>query len=136
MTVRSEGQFNTVVYEDYDLYRGQQRRDCILVHPQDIDRLGLKAESRVMVSSECGSLSGITIKAYEKIKPGSAMMYYPEANILVPRHIDPQSRTPAFKNVLVSLAPARAGGEAKADQRVAPLPATAGVSSRDSMRAC
>jgi anaerobic selenocysteine-containing dehydrogenase len=26
MTVRSEGQFNTVVYEDYDLYRGQDRR--------------------------------------------------------------------------------------------------------------
>ena len=27
MTVRSEGQFNTVVYEDYDLYRGIDRRD-------------------------------------------------------------------------------------------------------------
>jgi hypothetical protein len=27
MTIRSEGQFNTVVYEDEDLYRGQERRD-------------------------------------------------------------------------------------------------------------
>ena len=43
MTVRSEGQFNTVVYEDYDLYRGQDRRDIILVHPDYIRRLGLRA---------------------------------------------------------------------------------------------
>ena len=41
MTVRSEGQFNTVVYEDYDLYRGQDRRDVILLHPDDLARLGL-----------------------------------------------------------------------------------------------
>ena len=27
MTVRSEGQFNTVVYEQQDIYRGQERRD-------------------------------------------------------------------------------------------------------------
>ena len=33
MTVRSEGQFNTVVYEDYDLYRGVDRRDVILRIP-------------------------------------------------------------------------------------------------------
>ena len=33
MTVRSEGQFNTVVYEEEDLYRGQTRRDVILLHP-------------------------------------------------------------------------------------------------------
>ncbi|HEY2761360.1 MAG TPA: molybdopterin-dependent oxidoreductase, partial [Pirellulales bacterium] len=41
MTVRSEGQFNTVVYEDYDLYRGIDRRDVILMHPEDISRRGL-----------------------------------------------------------------------------------------------
>ena len=30
-------------------------------------------------------------------------MYYPEANVLVPRRIDPLSKTPAFKSVLISL---------------------------------
>jgi len=29
------------------------------------------------------------------------LMYYPEANVLVSRHVDPQSRTPAFKGELV-----------------------------------
>ena len=41
MTVRSEGQFNTVVYEDEDIYRGQERRDVILMNERDIARLGL-----------------------------------------------------------------------------------------------
>ena len=27
MTIRSEGQFNTVVYEEQDIYRGQERRE-------------------------------------------------------------------------------------------------------------
>ena len=34
MTVRSEGQFNTVVYEEEDIYRGQERRDVILMNAQ------------------------------------------------------------------------------------------------------
>ena len=40
MTVRSEGQFNTVVYEEEDLYRNQDRRDVILMHPDDLRRFG------------------------------------------------------------------------------------------------
>ncbi|TVQ54412.1 MAG: histidine kinase, partial [Phycisphaerales bacterium] len=42
MTLRSEGQFNTVVYEEEDVYRGQDRRDVILMHSDDIARLGLQ----------------------------------------------------------------------------------------------
>jgi hypothetical protein len=30
-------------------------------------------------------------------------MYYPEANVLVPRHADALSRTPAFKSIVVSV---------------------------------
>jgi molybdopterin-dependent oxidoreductase alpha subunit len=103
MTVRSEGQFNTVVYEEYDLYRGQERRDVILMHPDDMARLNVHAEQRVTVRSATGSLAGILVREYPYIKPGNAIMYYPEANALVPRVVDPQSRTPAFKNVVVRI---------------------------------
>ncbi|HEV3342192.1 MAG TPA: FdhF/YdeP family oxidoreductase [Pirellulales bacterium] len=103
MTVRSEGQFNTVVYEDYDLYRGQDRRDVILLHPSDVERLGLEENQRVTVRSEAGCLPGILVKAFADIKPGNALMYYPEANVLVPRHADPLSKTPAFKSTVVTL---------------------------------
>jgi molybdopterin-dependent oxidoreductase alpha subunit len=108
MTVRSEGQFNTVVYEDFDLYRGQDRRDVILMNPADIERLGLRAEQRVTISSEVGRLPNILVRSFEEIKSGNVLMYYPEANVLVPRHADPASRTPAFKSILVRVeVPAR-----------------------------
>ena len=32
-------------------------------------------------------------------------MYCPEANILVPRDVDPESKTPAFKSALVRIEP-------------------------------
>lgn len=103
MTVRSEGQFNTVVYEEEDLYRGQDRRDVILLHPDDITRLGLTAEQRVTIRSETGSVPRILVRSFPKIKAGNALMYYPECNALVPRHVDALSKTPAFKSVLVTL---------------------------------
>lgn len=106
MTVRSEGQFNTVVYEEEDLYRGQERRDLVLMHPDDIRRMGLQPDQRVRVSNEVGELSGYLARAFDSIKPGNALMYYPEANVLVPRTLDPQSKTPAFKAVVVTIEPA------------------------------
>ncbi len=105
MTIRSEGQFNTVVYEEEDLYRGQERRDLILMNPADLARLGLTPDQAVTVRSQVGEISGYLARSYEAIKPGNAMMYYPEANVLVPRTLDPQSKTPAFKAVPITVEP-------------------------------
>jgi molybdopterin-dependent oxidoreductase alpha subunit len=103
MTVRSEGQFNTVVYEDYDLYRHQERRDVILLNPLDMERMGLENNQLVTVSSDTGQMTDILARSYEDIRVDCAMMYYPESNVLVPRAVDPQSRTPMFKNILVTI---------------------------------
>ncbi len=100
MTIRSEGQFNTVVYEDDDFYRGQERRDVILMNGADIGRLGLKVDERVHVRSDAGEMRDILVREGE-LPPGNAAMYYPEANALVPREADGESRTPAFKSVRV-----------------------------------
>jgi anaerobic selenocysteine-containing dehydrogenase len=102
MTIRSEGQFNTVVYEEEDIYRGQDRRDVILMNQADIDRLGLRVDQRVTVKSEAGRMADILVRAID-IKAGNAAMYYPEANVLVPKTVDPASKTPAFKSVLVTV---------------------------------
>jgi len=102
MTIRSEGQFNTVVYEDYDLYRGIDRRDVVLIHSDDIRRLGFEPEQRVIITSDVGQME-TTLRAFDKIRPGNVAMYYPEANVLVPRKLDPASKTPAFKNILVEI---------------------------------
>lgn len=103
MTVRSEGQFNTVVYEEEDLYRNQTQRDIILLHPDDISRLGLEADCRVTVENETGKMENILVRSYDAIRPGNVLMYYPESNVLVPRKVDPLSKTPIFKGVLVRL---------------------------------
>lgn len=108
MTVRSEGQFNTVVYEEEDLYRGQERRDLVLMHPDDIRRLGLQLDQPIIIRSQVGEIRGYLARAFDAIKPGNVLMYYPEANVLVPRTLDPQSRTPAFKAVAITITPARA----------------------------
>jgi molybdopterin-dependent oxidoreductase alpha subunit len=103
MTVRSEGQFNTVVYETEDLYRNQTRRDVILIHPDDVERLGLREDQRVTIRSEVGEMKNILVRPYPEIRAGNVLMYYPEANVLVPRSVDPYSKTPAFKNILVTI---------------------------------
>ena len=103
MTLRSEGQFNTVVYEEEDLYRGNLRRDVVMMSAADGARLGLAEGARVRVESETGALDVAT--AFVDLPPGNLAMYYPEANVLVPRRIDPRSKTPAFKSIRVRLAP-------------------------------
>jgi anaerobic selenocysteine-containing dehydrogenase len=52
-----------------------------------------------------GELRRRLVRPYD-IRPGNAAMYYPEANVLVPREVDPQSKTPGFKSVLVEVVPA------------------------------
>jgi molybdopterin-dependent oxidoreductase alpha subunit len=105
MTIRSEGQFNTVVYEEEDLYRNQTRRDIVLVHPDDIRRHGLTAGGRCRIASTAGEMRGQIVSAFDQIRPGCVAMYYPESNVLVPKAADPLSRTPAYKSIPVSLAP-------------------------------
>jgi molybdopterin-dependent oxidoreductase alpha subunit len=107
MTIRSEGQFNTVVYEDNDLYRGIEGRNVILLHPEDLDRFHLQPGQKTTIRSQTGEMTNIIATSFEKIRPGNAAMYYPECNILVPRSADPRSRTPAFKLVLVTIEPTK-----------------------------
>jgi len=105
MTIRSEGQFNTVVYEEEDLYRNQTRRDIVLMHPDDIARFGLTAGGTCRITSSAGEMRGQIVAAFDQIRPGCVAMYYPESNVLVPKAADPLSRTPAYKSIAVTVAP-------------------------------
>lgn len=102
MTFRSEGQFNSVVYDEEDLYRGQERRDIVLMNPDDMKRLGLTADQKVKIRSVCGEMRYILVRPFD-IRAGNVAMYYPESNVLVPHAVDPLSKTPAFKSVAVEI---------------------------------
>jgi molybdopterin-dependent oxidoreductase alpha subunit len=103
MTLRSEGQFNTVVYEDEDLYRGNTRRDVVMMAGEDAARLSVGEGDRVFVETAAGRLE-VSV-AIAPIRAGNLAMYYPEANALVPRRLDPRSKTPAFKSVPARVRP-------------------------------
>lgn len=103
-SVRSEGQFNSIIYHEQDTYRGQTERNIILMNIEDIKACGLKPNMRVNVHSKTGSMSNVKIREFN-IRRGNIMAYYPEANVLIPRAVDKVSKTPAFKSATVTLEP-------------------------------
>ncbi len=101
-SVRSEGQFNTIIYNEEDVYRRQTDRKVLFMNPQDMVSLGWKEGQAVTVSNETGTMDNLRLASFA-IKAGNVMTYFPEANVLVPRTVDARSRTPRFKSVPVSL---------------------------------
>lgn len=101
-TVRSEGQFNTIIYSEEDVYRGQTRRDVLFMNPEDMEQRGWQEGNRVRVKNSTGEMNELVLTSCA-IKAGNVMTYFPEANVLVPRAIDERSRTPTFKNVAVEV---------------------------------
>lgn len=55
----------------------------------------------VTVHGPAGSLRNVRLHPFDEIRPGNAAMYYPEANVLESRQVDPASKTPAFKCVIL-----------------------------------
>ncbi|MBX9688538.1 MAG: FdhF/YdeP family oxidoreductase [Candidatus Obscuribacterales bacterium] len=100
ITLRSEGQFNSVVYEEHDLYRGVPHRYCVLISQEDASRLDLKDGQKISLRGEAGRLENLELFV-TRIKSGSLAMYYPEANVLIKGHLDERSKTPAFKSAAV-----------------------------------
>jgi len=119
MTVRSHDQYNTTIYGDDDRYRGiPGDRRVVLVHRDDLAALGLAEGACIDVTShfadgageETRVLRGFRALAYD-VPRGCAAAYFPEANALVPlaNHAE-KSLTPAYKSVVVSLAPSPTRG--------------------------
>lgn len=101
-SVRSEGQFNSIIYHEQDAYREQTERWVVMMHPDDIAREGLSENQTINLTTATGSMQGLKVKPYN-IRPGNLMVYYPEANQLIPRAVDARSKTPGFKSVVVEL---------------------------------
>ena len=101
-TVRSEGQFNTIIYERTDSYRGNADRMTVMLNADDLAALGLADGDRVDLVSDHGRLPDVNVRAFD-IARGSVMAYFPEANGLIGTAVDPRSRTPAFKSTPVRI---------------------------------
>ena len=98
-SVRSEGQFNTIIYEERDTYRGRAARDAVFLSPADMDVHGIAAGQRITVRSAQGRMEAVATPF--DLPQGSALAYFPEANVLTATAVDPRSKTPAFKSIPV-----------------------------------
>lgn len=104
-TVRSEGQFNSIIYEENDSYRQTDTRWAVMLNAADIAALGVRAGERVTLQSAFGTMENVKVFRHD-LPTGNAMAYYPEANCLTGTDVDPRSKTPAFKHTAINIVPA------------------------------
>src|SRR5882757_10923111 len=107
ITLRSNGQFNTTVYNYDDRFRGiYGSRHVVLMHRNDIDRFELKEGDSVALKTAVDDgvdrqVDGLLVVAYN-IPEGCIAGYYPECNPLLPLwHHAEGSKTPAAKSIPV-----------------------------------
>ncbi|MFN4099351.1 MAG: molybdopterin dinucleotide binding domain-containing protein, partial [Pararhodobacter sp.] len=119
MTLRSNGQFNTTIYDDTDRLRGLNGdRMIVLMSPDDVMQEGLAEGDLVTLVSAHDDgferrLGGLRIVPYD-LPRGCVGAYYPEANPLIPLGLyDQASKTPASKGVPVRVIAAQGQGARK-----------------------
>lgn len=101
-SIRSEGQFNSIIYEEKDSYRSTDTRWSVLMNQEDAKSIGAKAGEKITLTSPYGEMKDVTV-FYFDLPHGNLLAYYPEANCLIGRERDPRSHTPAFKSVKVAV---------------------------------
>lgn len=109
-TVRAHDQYNTTIYGFDDRYRGiSGRRDVVFLNAQDMEARGIAHGDAILVESRVPGPDGVQqrrlpgfIAVQYALPRGSAAMYFPEGNRLVPLDShDPRSGTPAYKSIPV-----------------------------------
>lgn len=115
-TIRAHDQFNTVIYELHDRYRGiNGSRRVILMNEADIAARGLKQGEVVDITSHFDDgerrVYSFIVVPYQ-IPQSCAATYYPETNPLVPiDSVAEKSNCPTSKLVKITVAPHLHNGE-------------------------
>ncbi len=107
-TVRSHDQHNSTIYSHGDRERGiAGYRRIVMINLADIRRLGIEPFDQVDLTSCFDGTERVARKwvaVPHHIPEGTLAAYWPEANALVPTgHVDPRSRVPAYKSVVVTV---------------------------------
>jgi predicted molibdopterin-dependent oxidoreductase YjgC len=94
LATRRGKQFNSMTFGHTHRAMGTTSRHIIFMSPDDAERLELEDGYEVIVRSDIGRMKGIIQLA--PLKPGTLQAYWPEANVLIPRRIDPVSGAPDY----------------------------------------
>ena len=98
LTTRRGKQFNSIVYGERDPLIGSRRRDEIFLSETDAQTLNLKEGDRIVLRSEAGEYQGICRTG--PLHPRTIQVFWPEANVLLSRRIDPASREPDYNTIV------------------------------------
>lgn len=86
-SIRSEGQFNYIIYEDSDSYRGTSSRWSVLMNEKDMEQMSLKKGSKVNLHSSQGGMQSVEVHPFD-LPRGNVLSYYPETNVLTSNAVD------------------------------------------------
>ncbi len=112
LTTRRGKQFNSMVWGERDPLTGA-RREHVFIAAEDAARLGLRDGDSIVLRGEsgvaaamprAGSANGIFrgVCRIAPVKSGTLVAHWPEANVLIPPRLDPQSKEPDY-NAWVTL---------------------------------
>lgn len=84
VTTRRGKQFNSMIYGQKDPFNAADRYD-VLIHPDDMRRIGLQDGDAVVAYNRYGTFHGRAKGA--DTKPGNISLYWPEGNVLIPKGV-------------------------------------------------
>ena len=94
VSTRRGKQFNSIVFRDRDPQMGGAARDDVLLSERDADALGVRDGDLLVLSNEHGELRGRAKRA--NVAPRHVVLYWPEANVLIPAKYDPEAGIPDY----------------------------------------
>jgi len=98
LTTRRGKQFNSIVYGISDPLIGSKRRDEIYLNAQDAAELGIREGEHILLKSETGEYPGVCRTG--ALHPRTVQVFWPEANVLISRRIDPASQEPDYNTIV------------------------------------
>jgi len=84
MTTRRGKQFNSMVYGEKDSFNNAERNN-VLIHEEDGRKLHIRDGEAIVVYNQVGMFHGRA--KFENIRTGNIELYWPEANVLVPKGV-------------------------------------------------
>lgn len=113
MTLRSDGQFNTTIYNLDDRFRGVKgSRMVVLMNPTDMEKRGLAQGDRIGLETIADDgverrVDGFSVVPFN-VPEGCIGGYYPECNPLLPLwHYAKESKVPGAKSIPVRVTAGR-----------------------------
>lgn len=98
LTTRRGKQFNSIVYGTEDPLIGSRRRDEIYFSEKDAASLNLSEGDGILLKSETGEYAGVC--RIGPLHPRTVQVFWPEANVLISRRLDPVSHEPDYNTIV------------------------------------